>query len=35
VSLTGSGSAIYGIFNNTENIKINNKYKSIKSKIIS
>ena len=35
VSLTGSGSAIYGIFNNTENIKINNKYKSIKSNIIS
>ena len=35
VSLTGSGSAIYGIFNNTENIKINNKYKSIKSKIVS
>ena len=35
VSLTGSGSAIYGIFYNTENIKINNKYKSIKSKIIS
>ena len=35
VSLTGSGSAIYGIFNNTENININNKYKSIKSKIVS
>ena len=35
VSLTGSGSAIYGIFNNTENIKINNKYRSIKSKIVS
>ena len=35
VSLTGSGSAIYGIFNNTKNITINNKYRSIKSKIIS
>ena len=35
VSLTGSGSAIYGIFNNTKNIKINNKYRSIKSKIVS
>ena len=34
VSLTGSGSAIYGIFNNTKNIIINNKYRSIKSKII-
>ena len=35
VSMTGSGSAIYGIFNNNSNIKDNKKYNLIISKVIS